>query len=86
MDAHELADFDNMINRNHNHAEKVNGLWIHRKGATQAEEGMLGVIPGSMGTGSYIVSGKGCTVSLNSSHGAGRKYSRRRTKEVITME
>jgi len=66
-----------MINRNHNHAELKDGLWIHRKGATHAEEGMMGVIPGNMRDGSFIVKGKGNPDSLySSSHGAGRVMSR----------
>jgi tRNA-splicing ligase RtcB len=52
--------------------------WVHRKGATRAFENMTGIIPGSMGTHSYIVKGKGNKVSLMScSHGAGRKMGRR---------
>jgi tRNA-splicing ligase RtcB len=51
---------------------------VHRKGATPAGEGILGVIPGSMGDAGYVVRGKGKGESLNSaSHGAGRKMSRR---------
>ncbi|QGJ70469.1 tRNA-splicing ligase RtcB [Planctomycetales bacterium 10988] len=51
---------------------------VHRKGATPAGEGVLGVIPGSMASPSYIVRGKGNPASLNSSsHGAGRRMSRR---------
>jgi tRNA-splicing ligase RtcB len=51
---------------------------VHRKGATPAGEGVLGVIPGSMGDAGYVVRGKGRGESLNSaSHGAGRKMSRR---------
>src|SRR5690349_3844277 len=51
---------------------------VHRKGATPAQEGVLGVIPGSMGDAGYVVRGKGAGQALNSaSHGAGRKISRR---------
>jgi len=51
---------------------------VHRKGATPAGEGVLGVIPGSMGDAGYVVRGKGKGESLNSAaHGAGRKMSRR---------
>jgi tRNA-splicing ligase RtcB len=66
------------INRNHNHAEVVEGEFvIHRKGATHAEEGMLGVVPGNMKDGSFIVEGKGNKDSMSSSsHGAGRVMSR----------
>ena len=49
------ADFSKLINRNHNHAELKDGLWIHRKGATHAEKDMMGVIPGNMRDGSFIV-------------------------------
>lgn len=75
------------INRTHNHAEFKDGLWVHRKGATHAEKGMEGVIPGNMRDGSFIVVGKGNPDSLcSSSHGAGRAMSRRQAKKVITME
>ena len=54
---------------------------VHRKGATPASEGILGVIPGSMGTPGYVVRGLGQPESLNSaSHGAGRAMSRREAK------
>lgn len=52
-------DETTFINRNHNHAEKKNDWWIHRKGATHAEKGMMGVIPGNMLDGTFIVRGKG---------------------------
>ena len=80
-------DFSELINRNHNHAVETNGLWIHRKGATQAEEGMMGVIPGNMRDGSFIVRGKGCEDSLySSSHGAGRVLGRKKAKETLALE
>jgi len=54
---------------------------VHRKGATPAGEGVLGVIPGSMGTAGYVVRGLGEPASLNSaSHGAGRAMSRKEAK------
>ena len=60
---------------------------VHRKGATPAGAGVLGIIPGSMGTPGYVVRGKGVAASLNSaSHGAGRKMSRTRAKEMFTWE
>lgn len=75
------------INRNHNHAEKRDGLWIHRKGATHAEKGMLGVIPGNMRDGSFIVKGKGNPDALfSSSHGAGRVLGRRAAKEQLSVK
>lgn len=60
-------------------------LIVHRKGATPAGKGQLGIIPANMIDPGYIVSGKGETTSLNSaSHGAGRKMSRKKAKESIT--
>lgn len=60
-------------------------FYVHRKGATPAAMGELGIIPGSMTAKGFIVSGKGNPGSLNSaSHGAGRKFSRRQTKENFT--
>jgi len=59
---------------------------VHRKGATPAHKGELGIIPGSMTTPAYLVSGKGEGNSLNSaSHGAGRAMSRQRAKESMTV-
>jgi len=64
-------------------------LWITRKGAVQADAGRLGIIPGSMGTRSYIVEGLGSAASYEScSHGAGRRLSRsaaRRTLSVASL-
>ena len=77
------------INRNHNHADydEKRGEWIHRKGATHAEAGMRGVIPGNMRDGSFIVVGKGNAESLNSSsHGAGRVMSRKQAKDNVRLE
>ncbi|HUY90761.1 MAG TPA: RtcB family protein [Pirellulales bacterium] len=55
---------------------------VHRKGATPAGQGELGVIPGSMADPAYVVHGKGCAESLNSaSHGAGRRMSRTQAKQ-----
>lgn len=60
-------------------------LIVHRKGATPAHEGELGIVPGSMINGGYLVCGKGNSESLNSaSHGAGRSMSRRKAKESIS--
>ncbi len=77
------------IENHHNFAwkEKVNGMEciVHRKGATPANEGELGIIPGSMTAPGYIVRGLGNADSLNSaSHGAGRVHSRRKCKEKFT--
>ncbi len=53
-------------------------VWLSRKGAIAADEGRPGLIPGSMGTRSYVVTGKGFAPSLNSApRGAGREYSQR---------
>ena len=58
---------------------------VHRKGATPAGAGVLGIIPGSMADPGYVVRGKGVMASLNSaSHGAGRAMSRRAAKDSIT--
>jgi len=60
-------------------------VWCSRKGAIDASEGTPGLIPGSMGTASYVVTGKGNAVSLNSSpHGAGRSYSRTAARKKFT--
>ena len=79
------------INISHNYAaqETIFGeaLWVHRKGATFASADALGVIPGSMATGSYLVRGLGNLNSLNScSHGAGRVMSRGQALRSITLE
>jgi tRNA-splicing ligase RtcB (3'-phosphate/5'-hydroxy nucleic acid ligase) len=59
---------------------------VHRKGATPASKDVLGIIPGSMTAPGYVVSGLGNESSLNSAaHGAGRKLSRLRAKNSITM-
>lgn len=79
------------INCHHNYVERENhfgrNLWVTRKGAIRAREGDLGIIPGSMGTKSYIVRGKGELQSYCScSHGAGRKMSRSEARRVFTTE
>lgn len=78
------------IENHHNFAwkEMVNGqeCIVHRKGATPAAEGQLGIIPGSMTAPGYIVKGKGNAESLNStSHGAGRLFSRAKCKATFTQ-
>ncbi len=77
------------INCHHNFTQREvhdgNELWITRKGAIKADIGDLGVIPGSMGTRSYIVAGKGNKASWTScSHGAGRRMSRTQAKKTFT--
>ena len=79
------------INIHHNFAgEEEHGgrrVVVHRKGATSAREGELGIIPGSMGTPSYIVRGRGNPLSLEScSHGAGRRMSRSAAKKAISEQ
>jgi tRNA-splicing ligase RtcB len=79
------------VNCHHNYVEKENhfgrNLWVTRKGAIRAREGDLGIIPGSMGTRSYIVRGKGNPESYCScSHGAGRVMSREKAKKTFTIE
>jgi tRNA-splicing ligase RtcB len=69
------------VNTHHNYTERETHFgketWLSRKGAIDASEGKPGLIPGSMGTRSYVVTGKGNRLALNSSpHGAGREYSR----------
>jgi len=62
-------------------------VWLSRKGAIDATEGTPGLIPGSMGTRSYVVEGRGNPLSLNSSpHGAGREYSRSAARKTFTRE
>lgn len=78
-----------VLNVHHNYAE-VNvgeGIVLHRKGATYAGNGVLGIIPGSMGAKSYIVRGKGNPDSFWScSHGAGRQMSRGAAKRALTLQ
>jgi tRNA-splicing ligase RtcB len=76
------------INCHHNFTEREvhdgRELWVTRKGAIRAGTGDLGVIPGSMGTRTYIVAGKGNADSWEScSHGAGRRYSRTKAKKLF---
>ena len=60
---------------------------VHRKGATPAGAGVLGIIPGSMATPGYVVRGKGVAASLNSAaHGAGRRMSRTKAKQMFTWD
>ena len=60
---------------------------VTRKGAIEARKDQLGLIPGSMGTASYVVRGKGCRESFNTApHGAGRRMSRRQAHKTFTME
>jgi len=79
------------INCHHNFTQQENhfgkNVWVSRKGAIEASAGRPGLIPGSMGTASYVVVGKGDKLSLNSSpHGAGRAHSRSAARRTFTAE
>jgi tRNA-splicing ligase RtcB (3'-phosphate/5'-hydroxy nucleic acid ligase) len=79
------------INCHHNYTTQERhfgrNVWLSRKGAIDAAAGTPGLIPGSMGTRSYVVVGKGNRVALNSSpHGAGRGYSRTAARKTFTVE
>jgi len=83
--------YSNFINCHHNYAALENhygkNVWVHRKGAIRVREGEAGIIPGAMGSFSYIVTGNGNEESFYScSHGAGRLYSRTRAKETFSVE
>ena len=84
-------EYDEMINIAHNYARMENhfgeNVMVHRKGATLATEDTIGIIPGSQGTKSYIVKGKGNPESFNScSHGAGRKMGRGQAQRDLNLE
>jgi tRNA-splicing ligase RtcB (3'-phosphate/5'-hydroxy nucleic acid ligase) len=79
------------INCHHNYTAREihfgRAVWLSRKGAIDAAEGVRGLIPGSMGTASYVVTGKGEPMSLRSSpHGAGRNFSRTAARKRFTRE
>ena len=85
------CEFVKQINIHHNYASieqhYSRNVIVHRKGATLARENTIGIIPGSQGTSSYIVQGLGNPKSLCScSHGAGRKMSRKKAKENLSIE
>lgn len=87
----QLTIIDEVISCHHNYVSLENhfgeNVILTRKGAVSAREGQLGIIPGSMGTKSYIVRGLGNKESFCScSHGAGRKMSRSKAKEVFTID
>lgn len=78
-----------LCHHNYTRKEKHAGedVWLTRKGAIDAHDGVLGVIPGSMGARSYVVRGKGNPESLCSApHGAGRRYSRSRARKLFTAK
>jgi tRNA-splicing ligase RtcB len=87
----EIAIRESAVNCHHNYAslEEHFGqtIWVTRKGAVSAREGQLGIIPGSMGTKSYIVRGKGNAAAYHScSHGAGRRMSRNEAKRRFNRD
>lgn len=74
----------NFTQREHHHGKDV---WLTRKGAISARDGQRGVIPGSMGTASYVVRGLGNPASYQScSHGAGRRMSRGRARKELSLD
>ena len=80
-----------MVECHHNFTQKEHhfgrNMWITRKGAISARQGEEGLIPGSMGTRSYVVRGKGNGPSMHTApHGAGRLYSRTRAKSMFNMD
>lgn len=86
-----LFTVDPMINIAHNYASLERHLghdvWVHRKGATLARVDTIGIIPGSQGTSSYIVKGKGNVESFEScSHGAGRLMGRNVARKTLNLE
>ncbi len=83
--------FSPTINIAHNYVAKEHhfgkNVMVHRKGATKAYKHQLGIIPGSQGTSSYIVTGKGERESFKScSHGAGRKMGRKQAQRELNLE
>jgi len=83
------VNFVQEINIHHNYAAREThfgrDVWVHRKGATSARAGETGIIPGSMGTTSYIVKGLGAADSFAScSHGAGRRMGRKQACRTLT--
>jgi tRNA-splicing ligase RtcB len=78
------------VNIAHNYAAMENhfgeNVLVHRKGATRARDGEIGIIPGSQGTKSYIVRGRGSRESFEScSHGAGRKLGRMQAQRTLNL-
>jgi tRNA-splicing ligase RtcB len=79
------------VNCHHNYTAQEHhfgqDVWLSRKGAISAREGEWGLIPGSMGTRSYVVTGTGNQLSLCSApHGAGREYSRSAARRTFTRD
>ena len=85
FDAAETIDCHHNYAQRETHSGRV--LWVTRKGAIRARPGDRGVVPGSMGDDTYIVTGKGCAESYHSSaHGAGRVMSRTQAKRELTAD
>lgn len=87
----EPFEFSEIINIAHNYAAWEHhfgkDVMVHRKGATSAREGEIGIIPGSQGTKSYIVEGLGNPQSFHScSHGAGRKMGRKQAQRELDLQ
>ena len=85
------ADEGSYVSCNHNHVRREThggeALWVHRKGAISAATGEPGLIPGSMGTHSFHVEGRGCAAALSSSaHGAGRRMSRTDARRTVSAK
>lgn len=86
-----IVPVEEAVSCHHNYVSRENhfnqNVIVTRKGAVRARKGDLGIIPGSMGTGSFIVVGKGSADSFNScSHGAGRSMSRGEANKLISLE
>lgn len=83
--------FSQKIDCHHNYARIENhygkNVWVHRKGAICVREGMVGLVPGAMGSYSYIVEGLGNPLGFHScSHGAGRRMGRNEAKQTFTVQ
>ena len=90
---HRCGDFAELerIQCHHNFTKREHhfgqNILVSRKGAIEAKAGQLGLIPGSMGTRSYVVRGKGSPASFNTApHGAGRRMSRGQARKTFTMD
>jgi tRNA-splicing ligase RtcB len=91
IEAFGWCGFDPMINKPHNFAEMEHhfgrNVMVHRKGACRARRGELGMIPGSQGSHSYIVRGKGEEQSFQScSHGSGRVMGRKEAQRSLDFD
>jgi len=83
-------NWSSLIHSDHDHVQRETHFgqeyWVHRKGAQPADVGTAGIIPGSMGTSSVHVIGRGCPEALRScSHGAGRRLSREAARHRISV-